>query len=1015
MGTKRSEIKIQYWYRLLTRQLICGCFLLISFTCISQVKVSGVVKDVNDHPLAAVTVQVKSTQQFTVTDDDGRFTLRASPGQTLIFSYTGFNNKEITVKANENLSVILETKTSSLDEVVVVGYGSQRKSDLTGAVASLNTKILDERPSPNLVNVLQGSIPGLNISITGSDADGSSSVTRIRGTRSITADARPLIILDGVPFGGSWSEINPNDIQSLDILKDASASAIYGARGANGVILITTKKGRDGKLNLSYEGYVSFDNTVNIPKMMDGETFWKYKVEALKMANTTPPTPTNPEPWMGAITPTEQRMHDEGKSTDWIKVATQNGLKQQHNLSFSGGSKSTKYFVSYNHLDVKGVALNDKFRRDNFRINLSQSLTPWLKISTNTQIGRYIRDGWPPEFGRAFMMVPLAEPYDSNGNIRLSAWEDGSVAYAKNPLSAINEKNSDVTMNIISNNVLDLNIPFIPGLSYKLNTGYTYRANDYKNYQGRNTYEGAQANGILNTSSNISNDWLVENIISYQRNFNKHHLFFTGLYSAQGYTQENNAVTGRDFPNDVMYYYQISKAGTLAGTASYTKTTHESQMARINYSYDNRYLLTATTRRDGYSAFGDNSKFGIFPSLALGWNISNEQFFQHSQLSQIISNLKYRVSYGKNGNEAVNAYVTLPSLSTFNYLTDDHKALYGFYPSRLASPNLGWETTESFNMGLDFALMDNRLNGTFDIYWSNTYDLLLSRSIPTINGTSSIIENVGKTKNNGFEFQINYNVIHTKNFNWSATLNYNHYNTRIVDVGIYDENGKAIDDLGSRWFIGQPINVNFDYVFDGIWQIKDPNNPNGQQDPTDQYSIPGHVKYKDVDHSGTITTADRQIIGRRIPDFTSGLLNSFSYRDFTLSVFLYGVKGITARNVLLNENRVSYRQNQLDKVFWTPENPINTYPKNDLNGAVNPLASGYYRKTDYLRVQDVTLSYQLAERFLSKMKMQRVNLYISTHNLLTFTSWQGLDPEFIDNQLAIPQTRSFVIGLKFSL
>lgn len=1015
MRKRGGKANTEFRYFLHLCRLIFGGLLLLSFSVRGQEKVSGVVTDVNNHPLAAVTVQVKGVDRFSVTDEDGKFTITAHPGQTLSFSYTGFAPREVTIKGNESLSVALESTMPALDEVVVVGYGSQRKSDLTGAVASLDTKILSERPSPSLVNTLQGSIPGLNISITGSDADGSASVTRIRGTKSITADAKPLIILDGVPFDGAWSEINPSDVQSLEVLKDASSSAIYGARGANGVILITTKKGSDGKLNLSYDGFVSFDRAVNIPKMMDGATFWKNKVEALEKANTTPPTPDNPEPWLGAITPTEQRMHDEGESTDWIRVATQNGLRQQHNVSLSGGSKSTKYFVSYNHLNVKGIALNDKFRRDNFRINLSQSLTSWLKISTNTQIGRYVRDGWPPEFGRAFMMVPLAEPYDADGNIRLSAWEDGSVAYAKNPLSAINEKNSDVTMKIISNNVLDVNVPFIPGLSYKLNTGYTFRTNDYKNYQGRDTYEGAQANGILNTSGTTSNDWLVENIVSYQRNFNRHRIFFTGLYSAQSYTQESNSVTGRDFPNDVMYYYQISKAGTVSGTASYTKNTHESQMARINYSYDNRYLLTATTRRDGYSAFGDNSKYGIFPSLALGWNMTNEAFFQKSQLSQLISILKYRISYGKNGNEAVNAYVTLPSLSTFNYLNDDHKALYGFYPSRLASPNLGWETTRSLNTGLDFGIFDSRLYGTFDIYWSNTYDLLLSRSIPSINGTTSIIENVGKTKNNGFEFQVNYNAIHTKNFDWVATLNYNHYNTKIVDVGIYDDNGKPVDDVGSRWFIGQPIDVNFDYVFDGIWQITDPNHPNSQQDPNDQYSIPGHVKYKDVDGSGNITTADRQIIGRTIPGFTASLLNTFTYRNFTLSVFLNGMKGRTAKNVLLSENRVSYRQNQLDKIFWTPENPINTYPANDLNGSVNPLTSGYYRKTDFLRLQDITLSYQLSEQYLSKLKMQKINLYLNVRNLITWTGWQGLDPEFIDNQLVIPQTRSVLIGLKFTL
>ncbi|ATL49250.1 SusC/RagA family TonB-linked outer membrane protein [Chitinophaga caeni] len=994
---------------------VFAILLLSAATAVAQKKISGTVADVNKEPLIGVTVHIKGSMKASVSNSDGAFSIEAKTSDTLVFTYIGFMAKEVAVGNNTRLSVIMETNSSKLNEVVVVGYGTQRKSDLTGAVASLNTKVLEERPTTNIVSALQGSVPGLNIAITGSGADGSNSVTRIRGTKSITADARPLIILDGIPFDGAFAEINPNDIQSLEVLKDASSAAIYGARGANGVILITTKKGTEGKLTVAYDGFVSFDKAINIPKMMDGETFWNTKVEALKAANTITPTPDNPEPWLGAITPTEQRMHDEGLSTDWVKVATQNGLKQQHNFSFSGGNKTTKYFVSINHADIKGVALNDKFGRDNLRFNFAQELTSWMKFSTNTQVGRYARDGWPPDFGRAFRMVPLAEPYDENGNIRLSAWEDASVAFAKNPLSAINEKNSDKTTKLISNNALDITFPFVPGLSYKLNTGYTFQANNYKNYQGRDTYEGSQANGVLNTSNTETNDWIIENILSYNREFGKHRLFLTGLYSAQSRVVENNSITGRDFPNDVMYYYQASKAGTLSSTASYTKVNHESQMFRANYSFDGRYLLTATARRDGYSAFGDNTKYGVFPSLAAGWNISNEAFYRQSGLANILTNFKYRVSWGKNGNEAVNAYVTLPNLSTFNYLSDDHKAMYGFYPSRLASPNLGWETTASVNTGFDFELWQGRVSGTFDAFWANTTDLLLSRTIPSINGTNSVTENIGKTYNSGYEFQINVNAIRSKDFSWTATLNYSHYNTKIKDVGLYDENGKPVDDVGSRWFIGQPIDVNYDYVFDGIWQIIDKDNPTGQQDPNYRYSIPGNVKYKDVDGKDDITTADRQVIGRTIPDFTASIINTFSYKDFTLSFFLNGMKGVTARNVLLEENDMSYRQNVLDKVFWTPGNPINTYPKNDLNGSVNPLKSGYYRKTDFIRLQDITLSYKLPAKLTSQLHLQRLNVYANVKNLATWTSWTGLDPEFIGNQLAAPQTRSFIIGLRIGL
>ncbi|WP_293310851.1 SusC/RagA family TonB-linked outer membrane protein [Pedobacter sp. UBA5917] len=1011
--TKKTYWSIVSASRPLLLALLLSAFCMVP--AFAQQLVTGTVTDTDKEVLVGVIVQVKGKNKPATTNSEGKFSIEAKTGETLVFSYVGFTPREIFVGQNNKINVVMESNIANLNDVVVVGYGTQKKSDLTGAVATLNTKILEERPQTNIVNALQGAVPGLNISITGSNAEGSSSVTRIRGDKSITADARPLIILDGIPFDGAFSEINPNDIQSLEVLKDASSSAIYGARGANGVIIITTKKGTEGKLSINYDGFVSFDKAINIPQMMDGETFWKYKIEALKAANTTTPTPANPEPWLGTITPTELRMHNAGQSTNWIDVATQNGFKQQHNLSFSGGNKGTKFFVSFNHSNTEGVAMNDEFTRDNFRFNLDQNLTSWLKFSTNTQMGRYVRDGWPPDFGRAFRMNPLSEAYDANGNIRLSSWEDSSVAFAKNPLSAINELNSDKTVKIITNNAFDITLPFIPGLSYKLNTGYTYQANNYKNYRGRNTYEGAQSNGELNTSYTENNDWILENILTYKHDFGKHRIFATGLYSAQSKVNENNSVTGKDFPNDVMYYYQASKAGVLSGTSSYSKLNHESQMLRLNYSYDSRYLLTATVRRDGFSAFGENTKYGIFPSVALGWNISNEEFFKKSSASNVLSNLKYRLSWGKNGNEAVNAYVTLPSLATFNYLSDDHKALYGFYPLQLASPNLGWETTTSLNTGLDFELFKGRITGTFDAYWSNTSDLLLSRTIPSINGTSSVTENIGKTSNSGYEAQLTFNIFRTKDFSWSSTLNYSHYNTKIKDVGIYDQNGNPIDDVGSRWFIGQPINVNYDYVFDGIWQISNPANPTGQQDPRYIYSIPGNVKYLDVDGVNGITTADRQLIGRTIPDFTMSMLNFFSYKDFTFSFFLNGVKGITARDVLLNENDMSYRQNVLNREFWTPDNPINTYPKNDLNGAVNPLKSGYYRKADYIRLQDITLGYKVPANLLTKIRLERLSVFVNIKNLATWTSWKGLDPEFIGSQLAAPQVRSYVVGLKVGL
>ena len=978
--------------------------------------VSGKVKDEKGLSIPGASVVVKGTTTGVITDSEGNYSLNNIPENvTLQFSFVGMKTQEVKVGVQKMVNVVLTEETIGIEEVVAVGYGVQKKSDLTGSVASFNTKTLTEHPQPNIIQNLQGTVAGLNIAITGSNAEGSSTATSIRGTNSITASNKPLIILDGIPFSGSWSELNPNDIQAIEILKDASSAAIYGARGSNGVILISTKKGKKEQMTVSYDGFISMDEAINIPSLMDGDTFYKYKVEALKAANTAAITPANPEPWMGAITATEDRMHKAGLSTDWLKLSLRNGFKQQHNTSFRGSVGKSSYYVSLNYTDSKGISLNDKFNRVGFRINFEQELTPWLRFSTNTQFGRYDRSGKGPEFGKAFLMNPLSEAYDANGNLKLSSWEDSSVSYARNPLSAINERNSDVSQKLITNNVFDFTIPFIKGLTYKLNTGYTSEFNKVQNYQGRDTYEGLNANGILANSSDNSSDWIVENILSYIQKFGKHSLFLTGLYSAQSTISESNSVNGINFGNDVMYYYQVAKAGILSGNASYTKANHISQMLRVNYGYDGRYLLTLTTRRDGYSAFGENSKFGLFPSIAMGWNVSNEKFYQGSSVSTVLTNFKYRLSLGKNGNEAVSAYVTLPNLSSDNYLSDAKTPLYGYYPSRLASPNLGWETTRSLNTGFDFGLWKDRVHGTFDIYWSNTSDLLLSRTIPSINGTNSLIGNIGKTKNNGLELQISSRNIQNKKFSWTTDFSFSHYKTQIVDIGLFDSAGNPIDDIASNWFIGQPVSVNYDYRITGIWQIANPANPTAKQNADFQYSVPGYVKYDRVSASGDITPADKQIIGSRIPDFTAGMNNSFRYGNFSLSVFLNSSYGITARNSLMDVGSVSWRENQLNKVFWTPENQINTYPKNDLNGSVNPLKAGFYEKANFLRVQDVSLSYRFPETVTKRIKMQRLEFYLNVNNLATWTSWTGLDPEFIGSQRATPKTRSFLLGLRFDL
>lgn len=957
--------------------------LFLSLKTHAQSRVTGTVtSSEDDSGLPGVNVLIKGTTTGTTTDIDGRYSLEVPPESILVFSSVGFISEEIAIGNRSVIDLRMIPDITSLDEIIVVGYGTQKKSDITGAVASIDKEVLESRPRANLEQLLQGTMAGLTVAQDASNAEGSSNSMLVRGQNSISASNSPLIILDGVPYSGNLSEINPRDIGSVEVLKDASSSAIYGARGANGVILITTIKGKEGKLRVNYDGFYTWNKVVNVPELMDGKTFYETKTE--RGLTTT------------AI---EDEGYDSGRNTDWVDLATQTGHSQQHNISFAGGTENTNYYISMAYVNNEGIAIGDKFKRYTFRINLGQKLAKWITFNTNTQFGYYDRSGNDADFARAFTMNPLGIPFNEDGSIRLETWEDG--VYAENPLTPLLNDNSDITRRFTSNNSLLFEIPGVKGLSYKLNTGYDYRSRLNETYRGRNTLAGIRVNGDLAIDNEYDEDWLLENIVSYERGFGKHSLFLTGLYSAQSETSENHNIDAQGFPNDVMTYYQANKANLVEPDASYSLRTHTSLMFRANYGFDGRYLLTLTARRDGYSAFGADTKYGTFPSVALGWNIANEQFLSGSDN---LGTLKLRASYGKNGNEAVAAYSTLPRLSSADYVDGDDNTLFGFYPSRLGDPSLGWETTTSFNVGLDFGLFNNRLTGSLDAYWSNTTDLLLDKSISSVNGTTSITQNIGETANNGIELQFSSINIHKNNFKWTTDFNISHYDSRIVNVGLTDANGEYIDDIGNRWFIGEPVNVNYGYVFDGIYQQDEEGTPRGDV-------FAGDIRYYDTTGDSIISADDKQIIGRRIPDFVVGMTNTLQYKNWRFSFFLYGVTGITKANDLLNTNDEDLRRNRLNVEFWTPENKSNEYPRNDKGAVVNEFSMPFYREADFLRLQDISLGYSLPKNALDKMKLQNLEIYANITNLATWTSWVGLDPQF-DDQQAVPQQTSYLMGLK---
>ena len=969
----------------------------------AQKTVKGIVTSGDDKPLPGVTVFVKGTTNGTVTNADGTYSItKVSEESIIVFSFIGMQKQEVTVGDQSTINIIMDVDAIGLDEVVAVGYGTQKKSDITGAVASVDKERLEQVPNSNFAQALQGAIPGVSISSNSSSAEGGDMSIMIRGRNSIAATNTPLIILDGIPYGGSISEINPDDINAIEVLKDASSAAIYGSRGANGVILITTKRGKKGKPSVSYNGYYGIQKIAKFPEVMDGEEFYQFKMTR------------NPEEFSNS----ELEVYESGEWTDWIDVTTRQGKKQQHTLSLNGGTDKMNYFISGTYLDVAGVAVGDNYARYSTRFNLEAEVTDWFILGFNTQLSLADRGGFAPDWSSgtagAYWMNPLTKAYEDDGSLTIYPWADDP--YWGNPLANTIVDNKDKRYKVFTNNYAIVKLPWVPGLEYKLNTGLEYANREQNSYFGRDTKEGLETGGKSDTRNRVDNDYTVENILSYTKEFGNHKIFATALYSYQSSEGEEYRLQAQGFTNDVLTWHQASTGNLIEPSSSYSKETILSQMLRLNYSYDSRYMFTVTGRRDGFSGFGKNRKWGIFPSLALGWNVANEGFMSSVDA---VSSLKLRGSYGQNGNQAVGPYETLARLSEMSYLNGTVTAS-GYRPMKLGNTELGWETTESLNIGLDFGFFNGKLSGSIDAYNSDTHDLLLERSISPVHGITRITENIGKTNNKGIEVMLRSYNISKPDFKWTTSGTFSYTKNKIVSLyGYLDENGNEIDDIANKWFIGQPIRVNYGRVFDGIWQLDD-DIANSSQPK----AIPGDAKIVDqitVDTDGdgvvdapdgVINDDDRVIQGQRDPKFLWGLTNSFSYKAFTLTVFVHGVHGNQRTNSLMSDDVWSSRRNTTKKNWWSPENPTNEWIGNsDLNTTNGAL---FLEKAGFVRIKDISLAYELPANFCSKIGFSKLKVYATGRNLYTITNYNGLDPE-LSSDRGTPLQKEFLIGLILGL
>ena len=967
--------------------------------------VKGQVTDKNGDAVIGATVKVKDAQTGTVTDFNGNFSLSVQKAGSIVVSYIGYLTKEVAFTPGQSLNITIEEDATALDEVVVVGYGVQKKSDVTGSVTSINKDRLSKLPVTNVLQAVQGAAAGVTIS-QGSSIPGDAPSALVRGRNSINAGTGPYIVVDGIPIsksGGSLNDINPGDIESMEILKDASATAIYGTNGANGVILITTKHGKDGKPSVSYNGYIGFENFAKKMDFCNGaQITQRYKDYVAQ----------NPGETMYNDYVKNQNEADAqaaGKETDWLyDMVSQTGIIQDHNVTVNGGADKIKYFISGDYMSQKGVLKGFNYKRYSLRMNIDADVTDYLKIGTNSYIVSHNRDGGRVNFLMAEAMSPYGKVYEDDGSYCIYPMYTESLFF--NPMRDVNQDHERRQWNINLNAYADINFGNIwkplEGLSYKFNFGYSFVP------KRENYYNGAEQNdqngyGYIFNAETQSRT--VENILTYAKDIKKHHFDITLLYASSRKKYHDNTATGAKFINDELLWHNLG-GGATQTAKSYTdlyKTV--SQMGRLNYSYDSRYLFTFTVRRDGSSVFGSDNKYGTFPSIALGWNIANEKFMEKADW---LNNLKLRLSYGKAGNEAIGVYETLAKMSNAA-LTMDGQSATALYPSsRMGNSGLGWETTKTFNIGIDFGILNNRINGNIDFYTSKTTDLLLQRNLPKISGYSNVYMNMGETANKGLEITINSKNIVTKDFTWGTSLVWSWNKNEIKDLY-----GDKQDDLGNRWFIGEPISVIYDYVMEGIWQKDEIER--GDHLNHDPQAQPGDVKLADLNGDGKITPeGDKKIQGQTTPKWIGGMTNTFTYKNLSLSIFIQTVQGLKRNNSLLAmaSDEMGRRNSTTEIGYWTESNPTNEY--RSLSKTSNRWGYGFPRSAAFTRIKDITLSYQFPAQICNMLHLNALTVYASGRNLFTFTDWKGWDPESDITQRGwggyennYPMTKSMVFGL----
>ena len=953
-------------------------------------KVTGVVSD-SQGPLIGATVKEKGTANGTATDLNGNFVLNVKSGATLVVTYVGYVTKEVKVPANAGSKIFItleEEQGRNLNEVVVIGYGTQRREAVTGSVANMQGDKLNQVAASNAAYALQGRVAGVLMTQTSSQP-GAEMQIRIRGQRSLTASNDPLIVLDGIPFMGNLSDINPADIKSMDILKDASATAIYGSRGANGVIMITTTKGTQGTpAKVSYNAYVGVKKLFHRYPMMSGPQLAQLRKDA------------------GLFTNSLEESDD--TDTDWQDLFFRTGIQTSHDIGVSGGTQGGSYSFGAGYYHDEAVIPTQQFDRYSVRGNFDQKVGEYFRFGLTTNNGFRINKGNQIGVYNALSMSPLASPYDENGNLKriVTMPNDQTFVMTKEVVESLEDTWLSESKTLSSYNTLfaEVQCPWVKGLSYRINIGLNYRHTKGGSFTGT---------GINNTDPNYINsasvdeqnttNWAIENLITYDRIFNeKHHINVVGMYSAEQTTYEKTSVAAKGIPAEYFHYYNLGTASSEITVNpdnwNYWQSGLMSWMGRVMYTYDNKYMLSATLRADASSRLAKGHQWHTYPAVSAGWNISRESFMEDLKW---IDNLKLRVGYGETSNQSINPYSTLGRLSQrrYNFGTTFDT---GYYVSALPNPELGWEYSRTWNFGVDFSLFGGRLSGSMEYYVQNTRDLLLDVSMPSTSGVGSYTANVGKTQNKGFEMSLNGIILDNKNgWNWEAGLNFYFNRNKLVELASGAERDEA-----NRWFVGHPIDVIYDYNKVGLWQEGDP-----YLDILEPGGNVGMIKVEytgDYNADGTPTRQigpdDRQIQSME-PDLMGGFNTTVGYKGFDLTVIGSFQIGGTLISTLHSSygylNMLTGRRGNIDVDYWTPENTDAKYPKpGGVMSSDNPKYGstlGYF-DAGYLKIRTITLGYNFDRiRAVRDFGISKLRAYVSVQNPFVlfspFNNECGLDPE----------------------